>query len=323
MLRSKCIVIAFICVAAIGHAASAFVQASSGRVTKIIVPFPAGGGLDLLARNIALALSKRIGSPVIVENKAGGSGSVGADFVAKSPPDGQTLLLSESGPIVIVPNLRATSYNPLTDFALLSLIGRQTPVLAVSNRLPVNTVEEFFAYAKVHPDLPFATSGTGTYFHVAMMQLQEAAGVKFLHVPYKGAAQVVTDLIGGQVDATIVTLPSVEQFDKAKKLKILATATEKRVSWRSDLPTISEVVPNYSVKVWFGMFAAPTTPPAILDKLTADIVAIRSDPEFVKGTLDVQFITPGTETRQAFSDIVKADFDRWGQSIRKLKITAD
>ena len=213
-----------------------------GKPVRIVVPYTAGGGTDSVARGLATRLSELWKQPVVVENRPGAATVIGADAVAKSPADGHTLLFSDSATFVINPHLSAKlPYDPQRDFAPISLVVRLAPVVAVSNAVPANTLREFIDYAKAHPGkLTYASFGSGSYPHVITEQFKRMAGIDILHVPYKGSAAAVTDMLSGQLSMLIVTLSVFEQHEKAGKLKVLATTTDRRLSLRPDLPTISE-----------------------------------------------------------------------------------
>ena len=210
------------------------------------------------------------------------------------------------------------TYRPLVDLAPITNIVQLAPVLAVSNALPVNNVKEFLAYAKANPGkLSYASFGSGSYPHVISEQFKRMAQVDILHVPYKGSAAAVTDMIGGQLSMLMVTLSVFDQLEKAGKLKILATATEKRLPIRPDLPTISESgVPGYAANVWFGLAAPSGTPEAILDKIHADVIKVLSDPDFKAKTITAQALEPGGMSRSDFSAMLRSEEVRWGNLVR-------
>lgn len=294
------------------------------RVTKIIVGYPAGGGTDALARSLAQSLAAKWNHPVLVENKVGASGALAADFVSKAPGDGQTLLFTDAAPIVILPSLKPEMAAVVSRLAPIAVAGRQTPALAINGKIPAKNFSEFVDYARKNPGIGYGTSGVGSYFHIAMEQVQQRAGIKLLHVPYKGVPPMLTDLIGGEIKLTFATMPSLDQFDKDKRLKILAVATDRRTPQRPDIPTMAESgLPDFAIRVWFGVFAPAGTPADIQDKLNADVNSILNDPNFAKSALDPQFVTSSPESRTQFTATVKSDAERWGQLIRSLSIKAE
>jgi tripartite-type tricarboxylate transporter receptor subunit TctC len=313
--------ILIIALSALAAWAPASVQAQGypAKPVKIIVPYTPGGGTDTVARGLAHQLQEAWTQSVVVENRPGAATMIGADAVAKSPGDGYTLLFSDSAAFVINQHLYSKmTYNPLTDLAPITVVCRLAPVLALSNAVPAANMKELIAYAKANPGkLTYASFGSGSYPHVITEQLKRMAGIDILHVPYKGSAAAVTDILSGQLSMLIVTLSVFEQHEKAGKLKVLATTTEKRLSLRPDLPTISESgVPGYSASVWFGMAAPASTPSSILDKINADVVRILADPGYREKYLTVQSLEAGGMSRAEFAALLKAETARWGQLVR-------
>jgi len=286
----------------------------------MVVPYTTGGGTDSVARSLAQQLSKTWGQAVLVENHPGAATMIGADLVAKAAADGYTLLFSDSATFVINQHLYAKmSYRPLVDLAPIAQVVQLAPVLAISNAVPVNNLKEFIAYAKANPGkLSYASFGSGSYPNVISEQFKRMANVDILHIPYKGSAAAVTDMIGGQLSMLIVTLSVFDQLEKAGKLKILATATGKRLSLRPDLPTISEAgVPGYLANVWFGLAATAGAPEAVLDKIHSDIIKILSEPNFVDKVIKAQSFEPVITTRFEFMNFLKNEELRWGQLVRE------
>ena len=297
-------------------------QTYPDKPVKIVVPYTPGGATDTLARSIANQLSTKWNKPVLVDNRGGASGMIGAEFVAKAPADGYTLMISASAPYVILPNFNPNmNYAPLKDFAPITVIARQAPIIVISTRVPATNIKELIAYLKSHPDTPYASLGNGSYPHVAMEEFQRLTDTKLLHVPYKGTSQIITDMIGGQVDLYVGTLGAFEQYEKAGKVKILAAATEKRLPFRPDLATVSESgVPGFSISVWFGMVATAGTPNAVLNKIYLDVKEILKNNAFVDEVLTPQALIPGGDSRADFSALMKADTTRWGEIIKTTGI---
>lgn len=292
------------------------------KVVRIIVPYAAGGGTDAIARPLAQRLSEKWGQPVIVENRGGAGTSIGAEAVAHSAPDGYTLLLSDATTYVINPHVyRKLSYNPLKDFAPVSIICRFMPVLAINADVPAKTLSELIALAKREPGkLTYGSFGNGTYAHVAMEELKRLAGIEMPHVPYRGGAPVVTDLLSGQLTATIATITNFWQHEKAGKLRILAAATEKRPSLRPDLPVIGETLPGYAIDVFVAVAAPVATPPDILTKVSATIAEIVNDPEYREKYLSSQFLEPVGSTREDFSAVLARDDVRWRSLVERTGV---
>jgi tripartite-type tricarboxylate transporter receptor subunit TctC len=305
--------------------ATARAQTYPDHVVKVIVPYTAGGGTDTVARAISQRLSEHWGQPVIVENRPGAGTSVGSEAAAKAPPDGYTLLFSDSGAFVINPHVYTKlRIDPVKDFAPVALVVRLAPVLALANTTPANSVAELIAYAKAHPgELTYASPGTGTYTHIAMEYFKHMAGIDILHVPYKGSSQAMTDLLAGRVASYMVTYSVFDAYEKAGKLKLLAAATPKRLPNRPDLPAIDETVPGYSIDVWFG-FAAPTgTPVAVLDKIHDDVMTILKDPAFVEQFIKPQAYIAGDLSREQFAAQVKSDYKKWGELVKISGVTIE
>ena len=295
-------------------------QSWPNKPVRMIVPYTAGGGTDSVARSLAQQLSKTWGESVLVENHPGAATIIGADLVAKAPADGYTLLFSDTATFVINQHLYAKMpYRPLIDLAPIAEVVQLAPVLAISNAVPVNNLKEFITYAKNNPGkLSYASFGSGSYPNVISEQLKRMAGIDILHIPYKGSTPAVTDMVGGQLSMLMVTLSVFEQLEKAGKLKILATATEKRLSLRPDLPTISEAgVPGYSANVWFGLATTAGTSEIILDKIHKDTVKILTTNSFVDKVIKSQSFEPVISTRAEFSAFLKNEESRWGQLVRE------
>ena len=288
------------------------------RPVKIVVPYTAGGATDAVGRALAQQLSDLWKQPVVVENKAGAGASLGADFVAKSAPDGYTLLFSDSSPFVINPHIYdKLPFDPLKDLEPVALGVHLSPALAVSNKAPGKTLAELLDYARANPDvLTYASPGVGNYTHVALEYLKHLAGVKMVHVPYRGTNQVMPDLLSGRVDMFLVTISVFEQYEKDGKLRVIAAATEKRLPQRPNLPTIGETVPGYAIDVWFGMAAPAGTPAAILDKINADVRQVLHEKKFNESFIVPQSYQAGNLSRQQFSDMIKTQFAKWRELVK-------
>lgn len=300
-----------VCILATATAASA--QTYPDRAVKVIVPYTAGGGTDTVARAISQRLSEKWGQPVVVENRPGAGTTIGTDSVVKSAPDGYTLLFSDSASFVINPHIyEKLAFDPRKDLEPIALTVHLAPVLAVSNEAPGKTVTELLAAAKASPGkLTYASPGVGSYPHVAMEYLKHLAGVDIQHIPYKGSAAAVTDLIAGRLTMYMVTYSVFEGLEKEGKLRVIGSATEKRIANRPDLPTISETVKDYTINVWFGFAAPKGTPAAILDKIHNDISEILKQPDFIEQVLKPQTFIAGNLTRSGFADLINSDHEKW------------
>jgi tripartite-type tricarboxylate transporter receptor subunit TctC len=212
-------------------------------------------------------------------------------------------------------------YDPLTAFAPVTVIARQSPVLAVGNHIPVNNIKGLIAYLKANPGTTFGSFGEGSFSHVSMEEFAKLSGTKLLHVPYKGTAPIITDLIGGHIGMCLATLGALESYEKAGKLKILAAATEKRLPFRPDLPTVAEAgVAGFAVSVWFGLVATAGTPTEVLNKIQRDVAAVINDKAFVDQVLTPQALIPGGNSREDFGALMKSETARWGKLVKDIGV---
>ncbi|HEY4374342.1 MAG TPA: tripartite tricarboxylate transporter substrate binding protein [Burkholderiales bacterium] len=260
--------------AGLGIAGLAHAQAYPNHPVRVIVPWPPGQATDLAARIIADRLSQALGQPFVIDNKPGAGGKIGTDLVAKAAPDGYTLLAASSGPVSIAPNLEKLSYAPLTDLAPVSVIAVNPFALVTFPNFPANNAKEFIAKLKAAPDkYTFASSGTGATAHLITAYFNSQAGVHARHVPYKGSVPALTDIMGGQVDYTCETVPSVVAHVKSGKLKTFGVTFTKRSSAMPDVPTISEVtgIPNFNIGSWIGYEGPAGLPKDIAEKLSAAV----------------------------------------------------
>ncbi|MBV7500007.1 tripartite tricarboxylate transporter substrate binding protein [Achromobacter sp. ACM05] len=275
--------------AALALAASTPLQAAdlpANRPITLIVPFAAGGGVDGMGRLLAERLRSELPQGVVVENKPGASGMLGATAVVRSAPDGATLLLGSAGETAINPLVFKSKmqYQPEKDLAPVALIARVPNVLVANPKLPVANVEQLVAYGRAHPDkLTYATSGVGNPQHLNGELLQSLAGIKMVHVPYKGAAAQLVDVAAGSVDLTFVSLAGALPFIKSGKVKPLAVTSAKRASFAPDIPALAEYAPlkDYALENWFGVFVPASTPPEVQQKLAAAIDRSLKDEKFV------------------------------------------
>ncbi|WP_442968128.1 Bug family tripartite tricarboxylate transporter substrate binding protein [Pseudorhodoferax sp.] len=248
----------------------------------LVVPFPPGGPTDAMARTLAAEMKDRLGQPMIVENRAGAGGNIGADFVARAPADGQTLLFGTSGPLAINASLyRKISYDPVKSFAPVIQVGHLPNILVVHPSVPAQNVKELIAYARAHPGkLSYASSGNGASSHLAGVLFNEKAGVDLQHIPYKGTGPALNDLLGGQVSASFTDVLTALPYVKTGKLRALGIATAQRSQALPELPTIAEQgVPGYDVSVFFGIVAPSGTPADRIAKLNKAFVEVLASPK--------------------------------------------
>jgi tripartite-type tricarboxylate transporter receptor subunit TctC len=308
------------CAAFVVFATAASAQKFPSGPVRIIVPIPAGGVTDLMARIIAQPLQKMWGQSVVVENRPGGNSGVGAHDVEQAAPDGLTLLVAPDSTFTANPALFSKLiYNPdnLTPIALLC---RGTPMLMVNPSLPVKTVPELIAYAKANPHkLSYGSFGTGTYANLSMEELKQRTGIQIQHVPYRGAAPGLNGLLGNEVQVMLLNLSSVQQYANSGQVRLIAAATEKRVSTLPNLPTIGESVPGFHTSVWFGLWGPGKMSPELTAKIHADVGKALDLPQtrefFKTNTLERDDLSP-----QQFSGLIKSDLAHWGALIKTLGI---
>jgi len=305
-------------------ASLAFGQNFPDRPVKIIVPLPPGGSPDTIARTLATHVQTAWGQPFVVENRTGGSQNIGADAVAKSPPDGYTWLLAPDNVFVINPYIaKATSFDPLSDLAPVTEVARIHFLLAVPSSLPVNSVRELIAYAKAHPgELNFGSSGNGSPQRLMTELFQLTAGIKMNHVPYKGAAPAVADLMAGRIQVWIGAPNSLLPHVKEGRLKGLGTTAAERLAYISDIPSIAETLPGYAADTWLGVFVAAKTPGDIVKKINTEIARVLGNPE-VKAKLEPQGIELVTNSPAELAKLIHADYAKWGKVIKEANIRGE
>ena len=305
--------------------APAFTQTFPSRPVTLVVPFPPGGGTDTGARILADQLGKRWGQPVVVENKGGAAGQIGADAVAKARPDGYTLLLGNIGTQAINPSLYPKlPYDPETAFAPISLVAELPLAMMVNPAVPATTVAEFIALAKSRPgQMSYSSAGAGGAPHLVAELFKDQTGTFVLHVPYRGGGPAIADLLAGHVQLSFVTVLEASAHVKAGKLRALAVTGDKRVPALPDVPTLAEtVLPGFNAISWIGMLAPAGTPPDIVDKIAADVRAVMA----VDAT-KARFVSlggvPRATTPQEFARLIAGDTKRYAQIIRNRNITTN
>jgi tripartite-type tricarboxylate transporter receptor subunit TctC len=291
---------------------------------KIVVPFPAGGTSDVLARILGVKLTESWGQPVVVENRPGSSGNLGADIVAKSAPDGYTFALMDVGNLVISPALFKLPFSVQNDFAPVSMVAYSPHLLVVSSKIPANTTAELIAYAKSQKGKMnyAAAAGMGSATHLAGVVFANRSGIEWGYVPYKGGAQAMTDLIGGQVDVTFNGMVATYPHVKAGKIKLIAVSSGKRNSQLGDVPTVAETLPDFLTGSWQGLLAPAGTPKAIIDKVNAEVLRITAMPD-VKERLIVLGAEPTTMSPLDFSKWMNREIPAMAKIVKDEKITAD
>jgi tripartite-type tricarboxylate transporter receptor subunit TctC len=298
---------------------AAAAQASDfpNKAIRLVVPFPPGGATDAAARLVAVKMSEHWGQPVLVDNRAGAGGNVGSDLVAKSPADGYTLVMGVTGSHAINTSLYSRMpYDPVADFVAISQVAVVPNVLVVHPSVPAKNLAELVALAKKEPGkLNYASLGNGTAAHLGMEMLKSEAGVDITHVPYKGSAPAVSDLLGGQVQMMVDGLPSALPHVKAGKLRAIALTSLRRSPSLPDLPTISETYPGFYADAWSGLFAPKGTPQPVVDKLSAEVQRILKLPD-VREKLAALGAEPVGSTQAEFAAHVKKEIDKWAKVVK-------
>ena len=299
-------------------------QSYPAKPIKIVVPFPAGGTSDVLARLIGQKMTESWGQPVVVENKPGSSGNLGADAVAKSTPDGYTLVLMDVGNLVISPALFKLPFSVEKDFAPVAMVAYSPHLLAVSTRVPANTPAELVAYAKAQKGkLNYAVAaGMGSASHLAGVMYAQRSGIEWGYVPYKGGAQAITDLIGGQVDVMFNGMVATYPHVKAGKIKLIAVSSAKRNAQMPDTPTVAESLPGFLTGSFQGLLAPAGTPRAVVDKLHAEVQRITALPD-VRERLTTLGAEPSSMTPADFGQWLKSEIPAMAKIVKDEKITAE
>ncbi|NDZ18293.1 MFS transporter [Variovorax sp. WS11] len=294
------------------------------RPIRIVVPFAAGGATDVIARVVGQKLSDQLGQPVVVDNKAGANGNIGAVAVARAAPDGYTILMATSSHAINATLYRKLDYSLTKDLAALSNLASVPLVLVVNPGVPARSAAEFAAFAKAQGDrINFASGGTGTAAHLAGEQFNTLLGTRMLHVPYKGGALAQTDLIGGQVQAMFANLPEVLTQVQAGKLRPLAVTGKDRRANLSEVPTFAEAgYPQMEARSWFGLFAPAGTPAPVVARLSASIAQAVADPG-VQARLKELGADPIGDRHDAFQPFVAQEVKRWGALVERSGATAD
>lgn len=308
------IVTAVVASLSIAHASDAFPT----KPIKFIVPYAAGGATDTTARLVSKELTAILGQPVVVENKAGAGGNIGTDYVAKSTPDGYTMLLAYTGPMAINPSLYdSLPFKPQQDFAPVTLLAQAPQILGVHPSIPATTVDELIAYAKANPTaLFFGSSGNGGADHLAGELFKMRTGAQITHVPYKGGAPALADLVAGRTQLQFMTIPASIGHIQAGRIRPLAILAKERYPLFPNVPTISEAgVKNYDVNNWYGVVVAAGTPEAIVNKLNSALIkALRSDE--VQARFNGLGLVPVSNTPKEFQSFIVAESARWAEIIR-------
>lgn len=298
--------------------ALAAAQNYPAKAVRLIVPFPAGGGSDIVGRIMAQRLTSQLKQQVYVDNRAGAGGSIGTEAAARAAPDGYTVVLASTSEIAVNPSLYTRlTYDTVRDLAALAMVASTPIVVVVHPSMPLKTVKDLVALARQRPgDINVASAGNGTFTHLSGELFRSVAGVTWTHVPYKGAPAALTDLVSGQVQVMFSSLPAAVALISSGRLKALAVSTANRSRTLAQVPTVMESgVPGYEVVYWYGLFAPAATPKQIVARLHNEIAQALHAPEVV-ASLGKQGATPGTMSQPQFADFVKREVAKWSKVVK-------
>src|SRR5258706_1989889 len=295
----------------------AFAQSYPSKPIRLVLPYPPGGGTDVIARPLAQKLTEQLGQQVIVDNRGGAGGNIGMEFVAKSPPDGYTLLFALTAQYAVNPSLYPKlPYDPVRDYAPVSLLANAPYLLVVHPSVPAKAVPELIALMKARPgQLAYSSSGNGSGAHLAGEMLRSLARVEMTHVPYKGAGPAMPDLIAGQVQLSFVTYTATGPHIKTGRLRALGVTTAKRSPTLPDLPAIAETVPGYDSAVWYGFAAPAGTPADIVAKLNTEVLRVLAAPDF-RNRITLEAVAPIGSTPEEFGAFIKSEIARWAKVVK-------
>ena len=302
---------------------TAAAQTYPSKPIRLVSPYAPGGGTDILARLIGQKLSENLGQSVIVDNRPGGGGVIGTELVAKSPPDGYTIMLASPSPIVVAPHLhRKLAYKPLQDLAPITLISVVPALLIAHPSLPAKSVKELVALARSRPgQLTFSSSGNGGTGHLAGEMLKMMTGVDMIHVPYRGTGPATIAVLSGEVSLSFGNIIATLPYVKGGRLRALAVTTPERSPVLPDVPAVAETLPGYSAGPWYGVLAPAGTPPEIVARLNQEIVKILRSPE-VKQNLSSEGADPVGSTPAEFAALLRAETERWGKVVKAAGVKA-
>ncbi len=299
------------------YAGSAFAQAYPSKPIRLVLPYPPGGGTDVIARPLAQKLTEQLGQQVIVDNRGGAGGNIGMEFVAKSPPDGYTLLFALTAQYAVNPTLYPKlPYDPVRDYAPITLLANAPYLLVVHPSIPAKSVNELIALLKARPgQLAYSSSGNGSGAHLAGEMLRNLAQVDMTHVPYKGAGPAMPDLIAGQVQLSFVTYTAAGPHIKPGRLRALGVTTAKRSPTLPDLPAIAETVAGYDSAVWYGFAAPAGTQPDIVTKLNTEVLRVLAAPDF-RNRITLEAVAPIGSSPEEFGNFIKSEISRWAKVVK-------
>ena len=310
-----------------GHAQTPAAKADAAypvRPVRVIVPYPAGGGTDLVMRAIQPALAERLGQPVVIDNRPGATGAIGSEIVARATPDGYTLLAHTSGGLAIAPHTMAQArFDPVKDFAAISQITSAPFILLVHPKIAATSVRELIDVAKAKPGaLNYSSSGIGSSTHLALLLLCKLAGVNMVHVPYKGSGPATADLVAGHVQLRVSSIPPAMPHVKSGRLRALATTGAKRFSLLPELPAVAETLAGYEVDSWYVVLAPAGAPAGVVRKLNAELNASVQSPE-VRARIRADGVEAAGSTPQEAARLIKEELARWGPLVKEAGAKAE
>ena len=312
------------CSLLLGLAGQAVAQAWPQKSIRIVVPFSAGGNTDSIARITADWLTQKLGQTVIVENKPGASGAIAAEFVARAPADGYTLFMATLPQMAVLPAMAKTSYDPVTDFAPVSIVASNAFALAVNEAVPAKSLPELVAYVRKNPTkLIYASAGNASLSHLSVVLLLKRAGIEMEHVGYKGGAPALADVIAGHAPMYFGNLAEIIPQSKSGKIKVLAVSGDKRAPQLPGVPTVAEQgYPGYRTNTWNAIAAPAKTPPAVIERLAREIATAARDPGFIQRLENIG-VDPVGNTPAEFAAILKSDLAVWAEAVRISGVKAD
>ena len=316
--------VAAACAMALVLADTAMAQAWPVKAVRVVIPWPPGGSNDAVGRIVMQKVGESLGQQFVVDNRPGASGAIGAEPVAKAPPDGYTIMVHSTTHLGNQHHYKKLPYDVIRDFAPVGTLAAQPGALAVHPALPVKSLKEFIALAKSRPgQINYSSSGNGSSPHLSMALLTSMSGIDLVHVPYKGGAPQVTALLGGESQASLATISTVIVHVKSGRLRALGVSSTKRSAMLPDVPTIAEAgVPGYEMSPWIGVYAPANTPKAIIDKLNAEANKALRHPD-VATSLTNQVLDPQPSTPEEFAQRIKIDFEKYGKLIRATGVKVD
>ena len=311
------------CLVMFGAIGGAPAQDFPNRPITIVIPYPPGASTEQVARLVQPILQERLKHPVIVENRPGGNGSVGTMAVARSEPDGHTIVLTTNALMTINPNIQQMPFDPIKDFAPLTTAVRGILGLAVHPSVPAKSIAEFIDYVKKNPKkIHYGTAGVGSPQHMAGLLLNRATGIELVHVPYKGGGPAMNDLLGGHIQSVVATIVTMLEHERSGALRILGIGEKQRFSGTPNVQTISEIVPDFEATSWLAFYAPAKTPKAVIDTLNRELVFALNDPQ-VKRKLEDAGLPIVADKPEELARMTKDDLARWGQLAREMNVKVE